>query len=329
MIKTYPLKFIPHLKEKIWGGQKLSKKICKIAKGNNNIGESWEVSGIQDDMSIVSNGFLAGNSLQELIEVYMGDLVGEEVYEKFGVEFPLLIKFIDAQDVLSIQVHPDDITAKERHKAYGKTEMWYVVEAEKGAELISGFKEDTSKQQYLTALKSGNLKDLLNVEKVNAGDVFFIPSGRIHAIGSGILLAEIQQTSDVTYRIYDWGRVDSHGNSRELHTSLATDVINFKAEADYKTNYEIVENKTVNLVECQYFKTNILSFNNELEKDYNLIDSFVVYMCLDGEFDIISDETDVEKVKKGETILIPALIKNLVLKASKQTKILEIYIPDN
>ncbi|NJO92826.1 MAG: mannose-6-phosphate isomerase, partial [Chloroflexia bacterium] len=239
-----------------------------------------------------------------------------------------LIKFIDAQDVLSIQVHPDDITAEERHNAYGKTEMWYVVEAEDGAELISGFKIDCNKQDYLTALRSGGLKELLNIEKVQPGDVFFIPAGRVHAIGSGILLAEIQQTSDVTYRIYDWGRVDNEGNPRELHTDLATDVINFKAEENYKTDYDIVPNKTVNLVECNYFKTNILDFEGSVEKDYNLIDSFVIYMCIEGEFKIHSDADVVEKVKKGETVLIPAVLKNLVLEAEGQTKLLEVYIPD-
>jgi mannose-6-phosphate isomerase len=322
----YPLKFTPILKEKIWGGQKISTILNKPKEKLPNIGESWEISCIQGDMSVAANGFLAGNTLQELIEVYMGDLVGEEVYEKFGFEFPLLIKFIDAQDVLSIQVHPDDIVAGERHQAYGKTEMWYVVDNEEGAELISGFKQDCNKQEYLTALQSGRLEELLNFEKVKPGDVFFIPAGRVHAIGSGILLAEIQQTSDITYRIYDWGRVDDNGNPRELHTDLASDVINFKAEKDYKTSYELAENKTVNLVECNYFKTNILNFKGTVEKDYILIDSFVIYMCIEGEFYIHSDENVVEKVKKGETVLIPAVIKNLELKADKQTKLLEVYV---
>ncbi len=328
-VGLYPLKFTPILKEKIWGGQKISTILNKQSGQLSNIGESWEISGIQDDMSVATNGFLAGNSLQELIEVYMGDLVGESVYEKFGIEFPLLIKFIDAQDVLSIQVHPDDITSEERHKAYGKTEMWYVVEAEDGAELISGFKIDCNKQDYLTALHSGTLKDLLNVEKVQPGDVFFIPAGRVHAIGSGILLAEIQQTSDITYRIYDWGRVDNNGNPRELHTDLATDVINFKAEENYKTDYDIIPNKTVNLVECNYFRTNMLDFKGVVEKDYNLIDSFVIYMCLEGEFNIQTDSNVIENVKQGETVLIPAILKNLVLKADKQTKLLEVYLPNN
>lgn len=322
----YPLKFTPILKEKIWGGKKISTILNKPIGQLPNIGESWEISGIQDDMSVAANGFLAGNTLQELIEVYMGDLIGEGVYEKFGVEFPLLIKFIDAQDVLSIQVHPDDAVAAERHQAYGKTEMWYIVDAEENAELISGFKQDCNKQEYLTALQSGTLEGLLNFEKVKQGDVFYIPAGRVHAIGGGILLAEIQQTSDITYRIYDWGRVDDNGNPRELHTDLATDVINFKAEENYKTQYKLTENKTINLVECDYFTTNMLNFKGTIEKDYNLFDSFVIYMCLDGEFYIHSENNIVEKVKKGETVLIPAILKNLELKADKQSKLLEVYV---
>jgi len=325
-VGLYPLKFTPILKEKIWGGQKLIELLNKQADKRLKLGESWEISGIQNDMSIASNGFLAGNSLQDLIEVYMGDLVGEAVYENFGLEFPLLIKFIDAQDVLSIQVHPDDVVAEKRHKAYGKTEMWYVVQTDEGAELISGFKTDSNKQDYLTALHSGGLKELLNVEKVKSGDVFFIPAGRVHAIGSGILLAEIQQTSDITYRIYDWGRVDDEGNPRELHTELATDVINFKAEDSYKTDYQLTLNRTANLIECKYFKTNILDFKGEIEKDYILIDSFVIYMCVEGEFYIHSDENAVERVFKGETVLIPAVLKSLTLKADKQAKLLEVYV---
>ncbi|MDF1549873.1 MAG: class I mannose-6-phosphate isomerase, partial [Bacteroidales bacterium] len=253
----YPLKFAPVLKEKIWGGQKLSELLGKKARNDTKIGESWEISCVAGDISKVSNGFLEGNSLQELIEVYMSDLIGEQVYLKFGEEFPLLIKFIDAQDVLSIQVHPDDEVAKERHNAYGKTEMWYVLQADEDAELISGFKNDTDKQTYLTALQSGNLSELLNAEKVKEGDVFFIPAGRVHAIGRGIMLAEIQQTSDITYRIYDWGRVDDDGKPRELHTELAKDVIDFKACDSYRTDYKLVKNETKNLVSCKYFVTNI------------------------------------------------------------------------
>ncbi len=325
----YPLKFKPILKSKIWGGKKLEKVLGKRPGKLTNIGESWEISGYQDEVSIVDNGFLTGNSLEELVEIYMGDLVGDSVYDKFGIEFPLLVKFIEAQDVLSVQVHPGDEVAQERHNAYGKTEMWFVVQADEGAELISGFRKDSDKADFLSALESGTIKDLLNVVKVHEGDLFFIPAGRVHAIGSGILLAEIQQTSDLTYRIYDWDRPGSDGKQRELHTDLALDVIDFKATKSCKTNYKELKNETINLIDCPYFKTNILDFAVEIEKDYILIDSFVIYICIKGAFEIKYNDDNTELVNEGETVLIPAALKNLLLIPKKETKILEIYIPEN
>ncbi len=322
----YPLKFTPILKEKIWGGKNLQTILNKNCNGKSSIGESWEISGVESDISVVENGFLQGNSLNELIEIYMGDLVGDSVYEKFGLEFPLLIKFIDAQDDLSVQVHPDDEVAKKKHHSYGKTEMWYVVDAENGAKLINGFKRSVDKEEYISALESGKLTSILNYEPVKSGDVFFIPSGRIHAINKGIVVAEIQQTSDITYRIYDWDRLDDNGNGRELHTELALDVINFKAEKSYRTDYKTKANDTINLVDCSYFTTNIISINGLLSKDYNSIDSFVIYMCIEGKFSIKTDQNYNYDVSKGETILIPATIKSLDLISEKQSKILEIYI---
>lgn len=322
----YPLKFTPILKEKIWGGQKLADILGKKKGKKTKIGESWEISGLQGDVSIVSNGFLEGNSLQEIIEIYMGDIVGEQVYSKFGEEFPLLIKFIDAQDVLSVQVHPDDEVAMKKHNAYGKTEMWYILHAEEDAELINGFKSNTDLSSYHTALQSGNLNELLNFEKVKEGDVFFIPPGRVHAIGKGILLAEIQQTSDITYRIYDWGRLDDDGNPRELHTVLADEVIDFSTSKSYRTDYQTIGNKTVNVAECKYFVVNVLEFEKQVEKDYIYLDSFVIYMCIEGGFTINYGAGLSEKVSKGETVLIPASMKNLILDPQKNCKLLEVYI---
>lgn len=253
MSTLYPLKFKPVLKQTLWGGKKLSGKSTDPAI-KDSIGESWEISGVEDHVSVVSEGLLADNTLEELVEVYMGDLVGDRVYEKFGVEFPLLIKYIDACDNLSIQVHPDDATAKERHNAYGKTEMWYIVEAEPEAELILGFRQDTDKNEYLEHLRQNTLPDLLNVEKVKKGDCFFIPAGTVHAICKGCLIAEIQQTSDITYRIYDYDRRDKNGNPRELHTELATDVIDFSAQKEHAVHYHVHENHTEELVSCNYFK---------------------------------------------------------------------------
>ncbi len=326
MKNLYPLKFRPIFKERIWGGDKLKALLSKqysIA----HCGESWELSGVQDDISVVSDGFLKGNSLEELIEVYMGELVGEKVYDQFGTEFPLLIKYIDANDRLSIQVHPDDELSKERHGAFGKTEMWYVVQAEEGAELISGFNRTIDRNSYLIALSNDKVENLLQFDAVKAGDVFFIPAGRVHAIGKGIVVAEIQQTSDVTYRIFDFNRVDDKGKSRELHTELALDAINFKHHEVAKTVYQPKENESVELVHCPYFTTNLVQFTAELERDFSSKDSFVIYLCFEGSYSI-SWESESITVLKGETILVPASIENFVLKpvAGVEAKLLEVYV---
>ena len=321
----YPLKFKPIYKDKIWGGNKLKTILNKDFGALPNCGESWELSGVEGDVSVVANGFLEGNTLSEIIEIYMSDLLGEKVYEKFGIEFPLLIKFIDANDVLSIQVHPDDKLAVERHHAFGKTEMWYIIQADEGAELISGFNKTINKEIYLKHLEDKTLKNILNVEKVKSGNVFFIPAGRVHAIGSGILLAEIQQTSDVTYRIYDWDILDAQGNSRELHTELALGAINFEHCKNPRENYKANKNVSSNVVECEYFTTNIIELDKPLQKDYNNIDSFVIYMCLEGNVSICYNEK-IETLKIGETILIPAELKELTLQPIKNAKVLEVYI---
>lgn len=326
MKTLYPLKFQPIYKERIWGGEKLPVLLNKqypMAR----CGESWELSGVQDDISIVANGYLKGNSLEELIEVYMGELVGEKVYDQFGNEFPLLIKYIDAREQLSIQVHPDDELSKERHGAYGKTEMWYVVQADEGAELISGFNRTIDRDSYLIAMQNGKLENLLQYDAVKPGDVFFIPAGRVHAIGKGIVVAEIQQTSDVTYRIFDFNRVDENGNSRELHTELALDAINFQHHESGYTAYQPKQNEPVELASCPYFTTNLLEISQETERDFSQMDSFVIYMTLEGEFTILWED-EATTVHKGETILIPAAIENLTIqpKTGQKVKLLEVYI---
>ncbi len=327
MNTLYPLKFTPIYKERIWGGTKLKSLLNKDFSPLSNCGESWEISGVQDDVSVVANGFLAGNSLEEVIEVYMGDLVGEKIFEQFGTEFPLLIKYIDANDNLSIQVHPDDELSKERHGAYGKTEMWYVVEADKGAELISGFNSEINREGYLKAFESGQLEAVLNKERVKAGDVFFMPAGRVHAIGKGIVVAEIQQTSDVTYRIFDFNRVDAQGNPRELHTELALDAIDYKYEKNYRTEYEARDNEPVAIAECQYFTTNLLNINQPTERDFKGKDTFVIYMCIEGEC-LLDCEGVKTEIRKGETILVPAVIESFILEpyTSVKTQLLEVYI---
>ena len=324
----YPFKFKPILKEKIWGGQNLKSSINKKIPLNKKVGESWEISGVEDNISVVENGFLAGNALNELIEIYMGDLVGDRVYNQFGIEFPLLIKFIDANDVLSIQVHPDDILAKKRHNESGKTEMWYIIDAKNGAELISGFNREIDKQHYLNHLEKNELPDILNFEKVQKSDVYYIPAGRVHAIGKGIVLAEIQQSSDITYRIFDWNRKDDQGNFRELHANEALDAIDFKFYDNYKTDYKSVKNTTSKILGNNYFETNVLDFDQKMDKDYNQLDSFVIYMCLEGKFEIEYYESEKITIEKGETVLIPAVIEHLILNPVVQSKLLEVYIPE-
>jgi mannose-6-phosphate isomerase len=325
MTELYPIKFEPILKDKIWGGNSLVKYYGKKADPERLIGESWEISGVQDNLSVVTNGFLAGNNLEEIIEVYMGDITGDDVFEKFGIEFPLLIKLIEAKQDLSVQVHPDDKLALERHNAFGKSEMWYIFEAEPSAKIYTGFNRPITKDIFIEALDSGTLPGLLNSENSEAGDTFFTPAGRIHAIGAGNLLAEIQQTSDITYRIFDWNRTNSSSNPRELHTELATDAINYNATGKAKISRLISMDKTENLVSCPYFNTNILHFNSFIRKDLNLIDSFVIYICISGEF-LIHWDQGVEIVSKGETILVPAMISDIVLEPRQEAKVLEVFI---
>jgi mannose-6-phosphate isomerase len=325
MDQLYPLKFKPILKERIWGGDKLKTDLGKTGK-SDKYGESWELSAVQGDVSVVSNGFLKNNLLEEIIEIYMGDLVGDKVFESFGIEFPLLIKFIDANDDLSIQVHPNDDLAMERHNSYGKSEMWYVMDAVPGAKLISGFSKPLNKGEYLANLENNTLEQILNKVQVKAGDTFYIPAGRVHAIGAGILLAEIQQTSDVTYRIFDYNRKDSNGKTRELHTDLAIDAINYSFVSDIKSVYENCENQPVNIVTSPYFTTNRLNISSKIERDYARFDSFVIYICCKGKFDIVYNDTEKLRVVKGETVLLPAAISEVTLIPLEYSELLEVYI---
>ncbi|HDP75020.1 MAG TPA: mannose-6-phosphate isomerase [Bacteroidales bacterium] len=323
----YPLKFKPILKERIWGGAKLRDKMGKqFPDSKEKYGESWEVSGVEGDVSVVQNGFLAGNTLNELIEVYMGDLVGESLYERFGEEFPLLIKLIDASETLSIQVHPSDEIARERHHAYGKTEMWYIIDADRDALIYTGFEKDITREEYIQAVKDGNLERYLHQEQAIAGDVFFIPAGRVHAIGKGVLLAEIQQTSDITYRIFDWNRVDGSGKSRELHTELAVDAIDFSKVHNPKTHPEYEVNRTSELSACKYFTVNRITFTSAMQRDYNMLDSFVIYLCLEGEGSVVYASGASERLTKGETVLLPADLKDVILRPQGKCSLLEVYV---
>ncbi len=325
MNTLYPLKFQPVFKDKIWGGHKI-KEVLGMDYGKlPNCGEAWVVSGVEGTPTLVKNGFLAGNELNELVSIYMGDLVGDDVYDKFGDEFPLLIKYIDANDWLSIQVHPDDVLAAKRKIGRGKTEMWYIMEAEKEAELISGFSKKVDKETYQKYLDDSRLKEILNFEKVEKGDVFFIPAGRVHALGPGVLLAEIQQTSDTTYRIYDWDRIDTSGMKRKLHTKEALDAIDFEVADKYKTAYKPEKNKTIPLVQCPQFTTNLLEYDQPISKDFEEIDSFIIYMGVEGN-SALKWEGGEEEIAPGEAVVIPNVINNIELKPTGKAKLLEIYL---
>jgi mannose-6-phosphate isomerase len=324
-MELYPLKFHPQIKDKIWGGSKL-KEVLNKKEAGNKAGESWEISGYIGSISEVSEGFLAGNNLLELIEIYMGDLVGDKVFNDFGLEFPLLIKFIHAEDVLSIQVHPDDNIAMKRHQAFGKTEMWYILESDPGAELIIGFNREMDKESYVDFLESDNLPEVMNHVNIDKGDVFYIPAGRVHAIGAGVLLAEIQQTSDLTYRIYDWNRKDDNGNARPLHTEEALDVIDFTYHNNYHSLYNKKLNKVIPVVDSEYFTTNIMIFDKPVEKDFILIDSFILYICTEGKAVVKYDKSPGVTIEKGETLLVPAILKIIEIIPEGQCTLLEVYI---
>ncbi|MDT3404752.1 type I phosphomannose isomerase catalytic subunit [Mucilaginibacter terrae] len=325
MSTLYPLKFKTIYKDKIWGGQKIKTYLHKDFGNLPNCGETWEISGVKSDVSVVDNGALQGQSLAALLEEHKEALVGKAVYERFGNEFPLLVKFIDANEDLSIQVHPNDELARKRHNSFGKTEMWYVIEADPGSSLIAGFSEEVSQEVYVEKLNSGHLTDILNREDVKAGDVFFLPAGRVHTIGKGLLIAEIQQTSDITYRIYDFDRVDDKGNKRELHTEEALAAIDYKKYPNYRTDYTPVKNEDVHLVSCPYFTTNVMDYTEAVSKDYSSLDSFVIYVCLEGSYEL-KYNGESYPVKMGECLLLPNTVDKVELTTEDGFKILESYI---
>jgi len=308
----------------MWGGDKLNSVLNKQFE-QQQVGESWEISDVKDEQTLVANGSLSGKTLKELISTYQSELVGTNVYDKFGADFPLLIKFIDAKTPLSIQVHPHDHIAKERHDSFGKNEMWYIMDADYEAEIIVGFNKELNKESYTKELQNETLLEVLNKEQTSSGDAFYIPTGRVHAIGAGVLLAEIQQTSDVTYRIYDYNRVDkATGETRELHNDLALDVIDFSVHDSYKTKYDNKPNTSNQLIHTDYFRSNILTIDQSIKKDYSDIDSFVIYICTEGALELTSDQGSYS-LKKGETLLLPACVNQVVLAPTQEAKLLEVY----
>ena len=323
----YPFKFSPQLKYRIWGGIKLHEQYGKkVPESMSKCGESWELSAVQDSLSVVDNGFLAGNNIQELLEIYMADLVGEKTFEKFGIEFPLLIKLIDTTDYLSVQVHPDNQMAERLHHAYGKTELWYIMEAESDSQIVTGFNRSISPNEFQQALNSSQLPSLLKQEKVHADDLIYVPARRVHSLGKGITLIEIQQTSDVTYRVYDWDRTEPDGKKRELHTDLAKDAIDFEAKPLLVERVSVEKNVPQELKYTQFFSVNRLCLNKSVERDFFERDTFRIYMCLEGEVSVRCANTEEVSITKGELVLIPANITSAVIDPKVEAKILEIFL---
>lgn len=324
----YPMKFEPILKSTIWGGEKIV-KYKSINTTQTSVGESWELSGVKGSESIVSNGEYSGMSITDLLTEYGAKLIGKKNYLHFGNEFPLLIKFIDAKDDLSIQVHPDDELAAKRHNSKGKTEMWYVVDADADARLRSGFAKEVTADEYVASVENNTVTEILKEYKVNKGDLFFLPAGRIHSIGTGCFIAEIQQTSDITYRIYDFNRRDVAGNARELHTEQAKGAIDYTLLDDYRTHYdEQAHDKRVELVECPYFTTALYNLNGVRRIDISSLDSFVVYICVEGEATINCDN-NIITIQHGETVLIPACSNFIEITPNNKCKILSTHIDNN
>lgn len=316
--------FNPILKSVIWGGDKIA-PYKGIKTEQSNIGESWEISGVEGSESVVADGPDAGLTITQLIKRYGGKLLGERNYLKYGDSFPLLIKFIDAHDDLSVQVHPSDELAQRRGSKFGKTEMWYVLGAEKEARLANGFRTPVNPEEYAHLVESGEIMDVLNFNPVAPGDTFFIPAGRVHAIGKGVFVAEIQETSDITYRLYDYKRKDKDGNERRLHTEEAFEAINFNDTEGKAIDCNPIENIPVNLVTSPFFTTNLLKMDHEMMRDYSEWDTFVVIICTRGEASISTGESSVT-LREGHTVLIGASCKKLTLTPHGAFEALETYI---
>ncbi len=327
---NYPLKFQPIFKETIWGGDKIKTILKKDTSSLKQCGESWEITGFGKEISMITNGFLKGTSLKKAIRKYQSSLLGKKAYEVYGDTFPLLIKFIDAKSDLSIQLHPNDNLALKAHQSFGKTEMWYILQAEKNARIIYGFNQKISKETYLKHLKEKTLLSILNQVPVKKGNVFFLPAGKVHAIGGKILLAEIQQASDITYRIYDWDRVNKNGKKRELHTKLALQAIDFQKSTNKEIDYHPQNTPTTPIVSCPYFNTSLITIENTVERNYENLDSFKILINVENKC-VLSLENDKESLNYGEVVLIPASLQKIKLSLEKTThqkaKLLEITLP--
>jgi mannose-6-phosphate isomerase len=324
MFSLYPMKFKPVLKEKIWGGQRIKTQYSVYDNDIASCGEAWLISGITDSETEVMNGYFEGNTVREMAEIFMDDFLGEKIYEKHGDEFPLLFKIIDANDYLSVQVHPDDEIAKTKHGLKsGKSEMWYIIDAVPGAQIVAGFNKPMTKELLLKHLESGTLQSILNFEPVQKGDFIYIPAGLVHAMCPGILVAEIQQSSDTTYRLYDWGRTDEKGQSRTLHISEAADAIRYDLKSSVIRHFQPPVNQSTPMLETTHFSAQFVNLHSTLIKNFQGQDSFIVYFTLSGNYDLICRNQTVN-VKSGECILIPAMVEELVFRPNQSAQLIEI-----
>ena len=298
-------KFEPLLKQTIWGGDKIV-TFKHLESDLDSVGESWEISGVPGDESVVANSEYKGKTLNEVLTEMKDKLVGADNYKRFGDRVPLLIKFIDARQDISIQVHPDDETAHRQGKPMGKTEMWYVMDSDENASLKVGLKKKITPEEYAQMVEDDTICDALGNYKVKSGDCFFIPAGRIHAICSGSFIAEIQQTSDVTYRIYDYKRKDKNGNYRQLHTKEAAEAIDYTVLDNYRTEYTPVKNEATPLVSCPLFTTAVYDLTEPMTLDYTELDSFVILIALKGEGTILTSSGETFSFREGESVLLPA-----------------------
>lgn len=321
--KLYPLKFKPILKSKIWGGDKLVNQLNKRST-TNKIGESWELSGVPENLSEVVNGPLKGRDLKQLIHTYQDDLVGKKVHDKFKDKFPLLIKFIDAADTLSVQLHPDDRLAQQRHNSFGKTEMWYIIDHDEDGFIIADLKEKLNEEQLRELINKGELQQHLKAYPTEKGDTFFISPGLVHAIGKGVLLAEIQQTSDITYRLFDWNRKDDQGNERELHIEDSMEAVDLSLTAQPKVEHD-KRAEQVELVDNRYFTTSRLNVNASKEIKLGHRDSFTILINVAGKVDLVYKGRSYS-LSLGETVLIPASIDKLQMNPRSAATLLDVHI---
>ena len=326
-MQLYPLLFEPNLHSVVWGGIQL-RPYKSLEPSDEPIGESWEVSAVPTSTSIVSNGVYAGKDLISVINGQSDAILGKKVNEKYNGKLPLLVKFIDAKRDLSIQVHPNDEMAQREHGKMGKSEMWYVIKADEGAHLYAGFKQEITPEEYQQRIADGTITNVLADHKVKAGDVFYIPAGRVHAICGGILLAEVQQSSDVTYRIFDYNRPGMDGKPRELHTELAAKALDYHVIDNYRTEYTDSSNKAVQIIDSPYFSVRVLEISRAFHRDLRKYDSFIITMCIDGDCKIRVRSTGEEiLLKQGNSTLMPAAIADYdIIPQSRKTRILDAFI---